>query len=438
MHPTIEPQQTWWQRLIRAFAIDPTPLKQSPAFRRLFLGQAVSAFGSMMTYAVFPWQMYQLTKSNALVGMIGVVEFVPMFVLAFIGGALADIVDRRRWIIWLEVAKAVLIGLLAVNAFWPQPRVWVLFVVTFVYSAAAALQRPAYEALQQSILPPEMMASAAALVSLRYNFASIVGPGLGGVLAASMGAGWAYAIDVLTFLFSLWALLGLRATPAPEEHDGLTLHSIAEGMRYAWARKDLLGTYLIDLNAMFFGMPMALFPAMAEQFGNASVGWLYAMPAVGAFLTSLVSGWTTKINKHGLAVAIAATVWGVAIIGFGLAQQLWLALLFLALAGGADNISGIFRMTMWNQSIPNHLRGRLAGIELVSYTTGPMLGNAEAGFVASWFSVRTSVVSGGVLCVIGSVLVTALLPAFLHYDGRAGLARKEAEELERKTIEPVT
>lgn len=419
----------WWQRLIRALAVDPAPLQQSRAFRRLFIGQAVSAFGSMMTYAVFPWQMYQLTKSNALVGLIGVVEFVPMFVLAFIGGALADIVDRRKWIIAFEVTKAVLIGLLAVNAFLPQPKVWVLFVVTFVYSAASALQRPAYEALQQSILPPELMAAAAALVSLRYNFASIVGPAIGGVLAASLGAGWAYTIDVFTFLVSLWALLGLHATPAPVEHDGLTLASIAEGMRYAWTRKDLLGTYLIDLNAMFFGMPMALFPAMAEQFGAASVGWLYAMPAVGAFLTSLVSGWTTKINQHGLAVAIAATVWGVAIIGFGLATQLWLALMFLALAGGADNISGIFRMTMWNQSIPNHLRGRLAGIELVSYTTGPMLGNAEAGLVASLFSVRTSVVSGGVLCVIGSVLVAALLPAFVRYDGRAGLARKEAEEM---------
>ena len=432
MNDTISPPRNWFQRLIRTLALDPAPLKLSRDYRWLFIGQAVSAFGSMMTYAVFPWQMYQLTKSNALVGLIGVVEFVPMFALAFIGGALADVVDRRKWIIFIEVAKAVLISLLVVNALLPQPRVWVLFVVTFFYAAVAALQRPAFESLQQSILSPELMSAAAALGSLRYNFAAIAGPALGGVLAATMGAGIAYGIDVVTFLVSLATLVMMKATPAPAKHDGVTMRSIAEGMRYAWARKDLLGTYLIDLNAMFFGMPMALFPAMAEQFGNSSVGWLYAMPAVGAVLTSLVSGWTTKVNRHGLAVAIAATVWGVAIIGFGLANQLWLALLFLVIAGGADNISGIFRMTMWNQSIPNHLRGRLAGIELVSYTTGPMLGNAEAGIVASLFSVRTSVVSGGVLCVLGSIVVATLLPAFVRYDGRAGLARKEAEDLERE------
>ena len=431
MNETIPPQHNWLQRLIRTLAIDPAPLKLSRDYRWLFIGQAVSAFGSMMTYAVFPWQMYQLTKSNALVGLIGVVEFIPMFTLAFIGGALADVVDRRKWIIFIEVAKAILISLLVVNALLPQPRVWALFVVTFLYAAVAALQRPAFESLQQSILSPELMSAAAALGSLRYNFAAIAGPALGGVLAATMGAGIAYGIDVVTFLVSLATLVMMKATPAPDAHGGVTMRSIAEGMRYAWARKDLLGTYLIDLNAMFFGMPMALFPAMAEQFGNSSVGWLYAMPAVGAFVTSLVSGWTTKINRHGLAVAIAATVWGVAIIGCGLANQLWLALLFLALAGGADNISGIFRMTMWNQSIPNHLRGRLAGIELVSYTTGPMLGNAEAGIVASLTSVRTSVVSGGVFCVVGSVVVAALLPAFIRYDGRAGLARKAAEELEQ-------
>jgi MFS family permease len=425
-------RQNGVRRWFRGLAIDPTPLQTARDYRLLFLGQAVSAFGSMMTYAVFPWQMYQLTKSNALVGLIGVVEFLPMFTLAFIGGALADVVDRRKWIIFIEVAKAVLISLLVVNACLPQPRVWVLFVVTFFYAAVAALQRPAFEALQQSILSPELMAAAAALGSLRYNFAAIAGPAFGGVLAATMGAGVAYGVDVVTFLVSLATLVLMQATPPPEAGAGVTLRSIAEGMRYAWARKDLLGTYLIDLNAMFFGMPMALFPAMAEQFGNSSVGWLYAMPAVGAVVTSLVSGWTTKINKHGLAVAIAATVWGVAIIGFGLAHQLWLALLFLALAGGADNISGIFRMTMWNQSIPNHLRGRLAGIELVSYTTGPMLGNAEAGLVASLSSVRTSVVSGGVLCVLGSVVVAALLPAFIRYDGRAGLTRKRAEELARR------
>jgi MFS family permease len=206
------------------------------------------------------------------------------------------------------------------------------------------------------------------------------------------------------------------------------LRSISEGLRYAKSRPELLGTYLVDINAMFFGMPMALFPAIAESFGNASVGLLYAMPAVGSLIATLTSGWTNRIHKHGLAVIIAATVWGIAIIGFGLANSLWLALVCLALAGGADMVSGLFRMTIWNQTIPDHLRGRLAGIEMVSYTTGPMLGNAEAGIVASLFSIRTSVISGGILCVLGSGLLAVLLPSLLHYDGRAGLARKESEE----------
>jgi MFS family permease len=206
---------------------------------------------------------------------------------------------------------------------------------------------------------------------------------------------------------------------------------VIEGLRYARSRQELLGTYLVDLNAMFFGMLMALFPAMAESFGGASVGLLYASPAVGALCASLTSVWSVKVHRHGLAVAVAAAVWGLAIIGFGFARNLWLALFCLALAGGADMLSGVFRMTIWNQTIPDHLRGRLAGIELVSYTTGPMLGNAEAGIVASLFSIRTSIVSGGILCVLGTALLALTLPAFRLYDGRSGLARKQAEEARR-------
>ena len=305
--------KTFWQRWFSALAVDSTPLKVSRDFRLLFIGQAVSAFGSMMTYAVFPWQVYQLTKSNALVGLIGVVEFVPMFTLAFIGGALADAVDRRKWIIWTEIAKTFLIFLLVVNALLPQPRVWFLFVVTFLYAAVAALQQPAREALIPVIVPPELMSAAAALGMLRYNFAAIAGPACGGIIASILSAGFAYGIDVATFLVSLFTLILMKATPAPEKSEGVNLRSIKVGMRYAWERKDLLGTYLIDLNAMFFGMPLALFPAMAEQFGNSSVGLLYAMPAVGALLVSLTSGWTTQVNKHGLAIAFAATAWGLAI-----------------------------------------------------------------------------------------------------------------------------
>jgi predicted MFS family arabinose efflux permease len=241
----------------------------------------------------------------------------------------------------------------------------------------------------------------------------------------------AYSIDFSTFAISLFALWQMRATPPPEAADRPSLRSIAEGLRYAKSRPELMGTYLIDINAMFFGMPMALFPAIATQFGNASVGLLYAAPSAGALLATLASGWTARVNKHGLAVTIAAGLWGVAIIGFGFANRLWLALFCLVLAGAADMVSGLFRMTIWNQTIPNHLRGRLAGIEMVSYMTGPLLGNAEAGIVASLFSIRTSVLSGGILCVVGTAVLGAMFPAFLRYDGREGLARKKREEAER-------
>jgi len=259
----------------------------------------------------------------------------------------------------------------------------------------------------------------------------IVGPALGGVLAVTIGPVLTYSIDLVTFVASLVALWLMRAVPPPPDADRPSMQTIVEGLRYARSRPELMGTYLVDINAMFFGMPMALFPAVAENFGGASVGLLYAMPAVGSLCVTLTSGWAKRVERHGLAVAAAAGCWGLAIIGFGFATSLPIALLCLALAGGADMISGLFRSTIWNQTIPDHLRGRLAGIEMVSYTTGPLLGNAEAGLVASLLSVRTSIVSGGVMCVVGTGLLALALPAFIRYNGREGLARKRAEEAAR-------
>ena len=206
------------------------------------------------------------------------------------------------------------------------------------------------------------------------------------------------------------------------------MRSIIEGLRYARSRQELLGTYLIDMNAMFFGMPMALFPAIATRFGEGTVGLLYAAPSVGALLATVTSGWAARIHRHGLAITIAAGLWGAAIIFFGFTGNLWLAVFWLVAAGAADMVSGIFRMTIWNQTIPDHLRGRLAGIEMVSYMSGPLLGNAEAGIVASLFSIRTSVVYGGVMCVLGTAVLGMVLPQFLRYDGRAGVLRKRMEE----------
>ena len=415
----------------KVFAIDFTPLRESREYRLLYIGQSVSFFGSMMTFVALPWQLYQLTGSTFAVGMLGVAEFIAIFSMAFVGGALADYIDRRRLVRWSEIALAGGCVILVLNSLLARPHAWILFAAAALFAGLNGLHRPALDALTPRLVSSEQMPAAAALQGLRGSVAMIGGPALGGLLVVSVGPAIAYSVDLATFIISVIALSLMKSVPPPPDADRPSLRSVVEGLRYARGRQELLGTYLIDLNAMFFGMPMALFPAIAAGYGGASVGLLYASPAVGALCASLTSGWTARVHRHGSAVAIAAAVWGLAIIGFGFAGNLWLALACLAMAGAADMISGLFRMTIWNQTIPDHLRGRLAGIEIVSYTTGPMLGNAESGIVASLFSLRTSIVSGGILCVIGTGLLTLALPAFRLYDGRAGLARKQAEEAAR-------
>lgn len=413
---------------LSSLALDLTPLRVSREFRLLYLGQFVSGFGTAISYVVLPWQMYQLTQSSLYVGLLGVAEFVPMFALAFLGGALADYVDRRRLIVWTESGLLACCGILIVNALLPAPATWVLFVVAALFAGLNALHRPALEALTPRLLPPEHMAAVSALSTFRYSFCYIVGPALAGLLASGFGAAAAFAIDLGTYLIAIATVLLIRSVPAPVQSDRMSLRSILDGLRYARSRPEILGTYLIDIIAMFFGMPIALFPALAASFGGASVGLFYSMLAVGPLLVSLTSGWTKQVHRHGLAITLSVVVWGLAIIGFGCAAQLWVALAFLVAAGAADCASGLFRMTMWNQTIPDRLRGRLASIEMISYLSGPYLGNAESGLVAASMGLRFSVVSGGVLTLLGTGLLVLLLPQFLRYDGREGLKRKLAEE----------
>jgi MFS family permease len=429
--PVPEPPAGTPSAIFGAFALDFSPLKISRDYRLLFTSQTISFFGSMMSFVVLPWQMYQLTHSSLAVGLLGAAEFIPTITMAFVGGALADYVDRRRMVLTSESLMAACSVLLILNSLLAHPRVWVLFFCAIAYAGLNGLKRPSLEALTPKLLPPEMMTAASALRSIGGTLGGVMGPALGGMVAATFGPTLAYSANFLTFAISLVALWIMRATPPLVNADRPSMHSLLEGLRYARSRPELLGTYFIDINAMFFGMPMALFPAIAVKFGGASVGLLYAAPSAGAFIASVASGWSSRIHRHGLAVTIAAAIWGLAIVAFGFTNHLWLALLWLAVAGGSDMVSGLFRMTIWNQTIPDHLRGRLAGIEMVSYMSGPMLGNAEAGIVASLFSIRTSVVSGGVLCVLGTGLLALVFPAFIRYDGRAGLLRKQKEEAER-------
>jgi MFS family permease len=429
--PGPEPPAGKPSAIFGALALDFSPLKVSRDYRLLFTSQTISFFGSMMSFVVLPWQMYQLTRSSLAVGLLGAAEFIPTITMAFVGGALADYVDRRRMVLTSESLMGACSVLLILNSLLAHPKVWVLFFCAIAYAGLNGLKRPSLEALTPKLVPPEMMTAVSALRSIGSTLGGVMGPALGGMVAATFGPTLAYSANFLTFAISLIALWIMRATPPLVNADRPSMHSLLEGLRYARSRPELLGTYFIDINAMFFGMPMALFPAIAVKFGGASVGLLYAAPSAGAFIASVASGWSSRIHRHGLAVTIAAAIWGLAIVAFGFATHLWLALLCLAIAGGSDMISGLFRMTIWNQTIPEHLRGRLAGIEMVSYMSGPMLGNAEAGIVASLFSIRTSVVSGGVLCVLGTGLLALIFPAFLHYDGRAGLLRRQKEEAER-------
>lgn len=416
--------------------LDLTPLKISRDYRLLFFGQLISFFGSMMTFVVVPIQMYQLTGSNLMVGLIGLAEFVPMFTLAFVGGALADAVDRRKMLRLTEVGQTIVTAILLGNSLLPRPQLWVLFVCVGLHAGLSGLQRPSFEALIPRIVPPEYMSAVAALNSIRFNVGLILSPILAGLIASGFGAKIAYAIDLLTFAASLAAVWMIRAVPPAPDAESPNFESIKRGFRYAMSRQDLLGTYLIDINAMLFGMPKALFPALAVSFGvGSSVGFFYSAIAVGALLAGLTSGWAARIHRHGLAITLAAALWGVAIIFFGFSNNLWVALFFLGAAGFFDMISGIFRGTIWNQTIPNHLRGRLAGIEMISFLTGPMLGDAESGIVAHFFSVKTSIIMGGVLTVVGSVLLAILLPKFIRYDGREGIKQKEREETERISLQ---
>jgi MFS family permease len=414
--------------------LDISPLRISRDYRLLFFGQLISAFGTAMSFVVVPVQVYQLTGSTLLVGLLSASEFVLILLLAFVGGAYADFIDKRRMLRLTEVGQTLVTAVLVCNALLAQPRVWLLFVCASLHAGLAALQRPSFESLLQKIVPLELMAAVSALNSVRWNLTTIVGPSLAGIILARFGASTAYGLDLVTFAASLTAVFLIRAVPAPTQLEQRpNLKSVGEGLQYAWRRKDILGTYLIDMNAMFFGMPTALFPALAATFGAGTVGFFYAAPSVGALAATLSSGWTRRVNRHGLFVAVAAALWGVSMVFFGLAHNLYAALFFLALAGGFDMISAVFRMTMWSQTIPHYLRGRLAGLEMISYTSGPKLGDAEAGLVATLFSVRTSIVSGGILCVVGTAIISALLPEFIRYHGSEGIKQKDLEEALRET-----
>ncbi|MER7573008.1 MFS transporter [Streptomyces sp. NPDC126514] len=412
-----------------SFLPDLSPWRASADFRRLWLAGLVSGFGSFLTFVALPVQVKELTGSAAAVGAIGAVELVPLIVFGLYGGALADSLDKRGLIIWTEVGQGVLSAALLVNSLLPEPAVWPLYVVAALSSALVSVQRPAMDSLWPRIVAHDHLPAAASLNALRWTVGGVAGPAVAGVVVAYAGLGWAYAADLLTFVVSVVLIIPLASSPAAHEAAKPSLKAIAEGAGYAWSRKELLGTYAIDLAAMFLAMPLALLPFLADELhAEWSLGLMYAALPLGSLLVSVTSGWTGRIHRHGRMVVLAAALWGVAIAAAGAVGNVWLVLLFLTVAGGCDMVSGIFRGVMWNQTIPDELRGRLAGIELLSYSVGPTLGQVRSGGFAAWWGVRASVWSGGLLCAGAVGLLALCLPKLMTYDARTSEHAKSVRE----------
>jgi MFS family permease len=391
----------------------------------------------MVTYVAIPYQVKQLTGSFVLVGVLGLVELVPLVVLGLYGGALADAVDRRLMVLLTEVALGLMSAFLLANALLPRPQLWPLYVFAFVAAGLDGLQRPSLDSLLPRIVRHDQLVAASSLNGLSGSLATVAGPALGGVLIATVGVGACYAFDVVTYAVSTVLLLLMHAVPPPPGGEPPSLRGIGEGLAYAWSRKDLLGTYLVDLSAMFFAFPYALFPFVADALHAPwSLGLLYSAGFVGSAVATATSGWTSHVHHHGRAIVYASALWGAAIACFGLAHNVWLALAFLAVAGAGDMVSGIFRQLMWNQTIPDSVRGRMAGTELLSYSLGPQLGQVRSSLVAEWTSLRVSIVSGGIACVAGAFVLAAALPTLWTYDERTDEnARRERELRARAAAE---
>ncbi|MFF2851574.1 MFS transporter [Streptomyces sp. NPDC058001] len=396
---------------------DLSPLRSTPDFRLLWVQGFVTYCGSAMAMVALPLQIKHLTDSPLAVGAMGAVELVPLVVFGLYGGALADAVDRRKVIIGTEAALGALAVVLLVNALLPSPLLWPLYLVAAGVSALTGLQRPALDALVARIVPHDQLTAAAALTSLRWQAGEIAGPSLAGLVVAFAGSATAYGVTAVTFTVSV--VMCLRLAPAPPAHDAPkpSLRGLAEGARYAWSRPVLLGTYAIDLAAMFLAFPHTIFPFLADELDATwSLGLMYAAGAVGSAAVGLTSGWASRVRRHGLLVVFGAMTWGLAIAAAGRLDQVWPVLVCLAVAGAGDMVSGLGRSTIWNQTIPDELRGRLAGIEVLSYSVGPQLGQVRAGAMAGWTGTRTAIWSGGVVCVGAVVILAGLLPRLLTYN----------------------
>ena len=398
-------------------SIDLTPLKKYPDFRNLWAAGLISYLGSMITYVAIPFQIKELTNSYLAVGIVGVIELVPLIVFGLYGGVLADSVNRKKMVWATEAGAMLLVALLLANSMLWEPKVWVIYIAAGLFAVVDGLQRPSADAMLPRLVGHQDLPAATALMSLRWQLGLIVGPTVGGIIFSTFSISAGFAVDMATYVVALVFLARVRSMPSSKEAKKPSLAALLDGVKYAFSRQDLLGTYIIDLAAMTLAMPMALYPFWADQLNAPwALGMFYSAITVGSVLVTVTSGWTTRYRFHGRAVILAAIGWGLAIAVAGLSTSLVLVLLFLTIAGAFDMISALFRANIWNQTIPDHFRGRLAGIELLSYSVGPLAGQLRAATIASATSLSFSVTSGGILCAIVVAFLAFFLPKMWKYD----------------------
>jgi MFS family permease len=423
---------------VAKYAIDISPLKKSKDFSLLWAAGLISYFGSMITYVAVPFQIKELTDSYVAVAISGLIEILPLVIFGLYGGVLADSLDRKKLIWTTEALSLIFTGALLVNSLMDSPSLILIYIVSGLFAATSGLRQPAMQAALPRLVDHEDMSAAAALMSLRWQAGVIIGPSLGGILISTYSVTVGYASDIATFVISLLLLAMMTKIPPSKEAEKPSLAGLIEGIKYAFGRKDLLGTYLVDLAAMFFAMPTALIPFWADQLNAPwALGLLYAAGTIGSIIITLTSGWTKNVYLYGRAIMWAAIGWGLAIALAGTTNYLWLVLLFLTLAGASDMVSALFRSTMWNQTIPDNFRGRLAGIELLSYSLGPLAGQMRAASMAAVTTLSISVTSGGIICVVTVGLLALLMPEFRKFDIRTSkFALENKKSAENSGVNP--
>lgn len=404
---------------VRRLFLDLAPLRLDRDFRWLFLGQTVNGIGNQITRIALPYQVYVLTGSTLAIAALTLCQLVPILAFSLGGGVLADAVDRRRLLFVTQVGLVTCSGLLALLALSGDPPLVALLAIAFVSAGLAAVDQPTRSSAVARIVPAERLPAAIALNTTNVTAASVAGPAIGGILIATIGLAGAYLIDVATFAASLAAVIAIRPIPPLLAAARPGLAAIREGLAFTRDHRVIQACFAIDLNAMIFGMPMALFPALALdvfRVGPEGFGLLSAAVAAGGLAASLLSGWVGSVRRAGLAVVLAVTVWAVSITLFGLSTfSFAVALAFLALAGAADVISAVFRNTITQLETPDPLRGRVSSIHTLVVTSGPRIGDIEAAALAAVVGVQASVVSGGLLCLLGVAVVAWRYPELVRH-----------------------